>query len=95
MDCASLSVGDLSSLRTGSDSVGSGKTFGDLFQYFTNNVATKPMFITEFGIDAYDNSKQTENQVVHSEYVTSLWNEIVANTGACSGGCVFAYCDEW
>ncbi len=77
------------------DSVGRGKTFGDLFQFFTNEATAKPMFITEFGIDAYDNGQQAENQAVHSEYVTALWSEIVANTGACSGGCVFAYSDEW
>lgn len=73
----------------------SGKTFGNLFQFFKNNVTAKPMFITEFGIDAYDNDLQAENQAVHSEYTTALWGEIVANTDACSGGCVFAYSDEW
>lgn len=53
------------------------------------------MFITEFGIDAYDHGLKAENQAVHSEYVTTLWNQIVANTDSCSGGCVFAYSDEW
>eukprot|EP00029_Vermamoeba_vermiformis_P002553 TRINITY_DN12930_c0_g1_i1.p1 TRINITY_DN12930_c0_g1~~TRINITY_DN12930_c0_g1_i1.p1 ORF type:complete len:459 (+),score=107.08 TRINITY_DN12930_c0_g1_i1:48-1424(+) len=72
-----------------------GKTFGNLFQFFKNDVTAKPMFITEFGIDAYDNDKQAEDQAVHSEYITALWGEIVANTDACSGGCVFAYSDEW
>jgi hypothetical protein len=73
----------------------SGKTFGNLFSFFKNNATAKPLFITEYGIDAYDNDAQAEDQTVHSEYLVALWTEIAANTDSCSGGCAFSYTDEW
>jgi len=71
-----------------------GKSFGMLFTDYAN-VSTKPMFITEYGIDAYDDKAQSENQTTQNSWDVALANEINNNTNICSGGFIFSYSDEW
>jgi hypothetical protein len=55
------------------------------------------MFITEFGMDAFDQSNGQEfpnNAQIVADYFSNLWQEIQTNP-VCSGGCVFSYSDEW
>jgi hypothetical protein len=73
-----------------------GGTFGNLFRAY-ESASTKPMFITEFGMDAFDQSNGQEfpnNAQIVADYFSNLWQEIQTNP-VCSGGCVFSYSDEW
>lgn len=75
-----------------------GNSFGSLFSDYAN-VSSKPLAITEYGIDAYDNRTQKEyensNNSYQAVYAESLWKEIEANSDICSGGCIMEYSDEW
>jgi hypothetical protein len=74
-----------------------GASFGALFTSY-QAASTKPMIITEFGIDAYDNTAgtlHTNNAQVVADTFGSLWQEILLHRGVVSGGCVFSYSDEW
>ena len=75
-----------------------GSSFGSLFSDYAA-ASDKPLVITEYGIDAYDdeNKDEYENLVTpyQATYAESLWNEIVANSDVCSGGSIMAYSDEW
>jgi len=74
-----------------------GQTFGTLFSSYSN-ASTKPMFITEFGIDAFNNAAGQEypnNAQIVADYFEGLWREILTNRPIDSGGCVFSYSDEW
>jgi hypothetical protein len=74
---------------------------GDSFKtLFTDYAAAsaKPLFITEFGLDAHDvrtGQEYPANAQVQADWTMKLWNELVANTNVASGGAVFAWCDEW
>jgi hypothetical protein len=75
-----------------------GTSFGDLFADYAN-ISSKPMWISEYGIDAFDNRYGDEYENVGTPYQASyagnLWDEIEANFSLCSGGSIMAYCDEW
>ncbi|GEM_PF-2839721 len=66
-------------------------------------ISTKPMFLGEFGIDAYDSRIGNVNQTTQAEWNLGLWNEIVWNQQSgvtnfskiTSGGFVFEWNDEW
>ena len=66
----------------------------NLFLNYTE-VSSKPMWISEFGIDAWDQKTGMEDQLVQTEGVSSLWNEIDENQTICLGGSVKEYSDEW
>ncbi len=68
--------------------------FGDVFQYYPSS---KPLLITEFGIDAWDTIGNKEDEATQSEYDALLWDQIVeaSNTSAVLGGCVMGYSDVW
>jgi len=75
-----------------------GSSFGSLFSDYAA-VSEKPLVITEYGIDAYDDENEDEYENIgapyQATYAESLWNEIVANSDVCSGGSIMAYSDEW
>ena len=75
-----------------------GSSFGSLFSDYAM-ASDKPLVITEYGIDAYDDENKDEYENLGTPYqaiyAESLWNEIVANSDICSGGSIMAYSDEW
>jgi hypothetical protein len=61
------------------------------FDYY-ERISAKPLVVTEFGVDAYDNNAGMEDQESQAECDVSLWRTIRAKT---LGGTVMAYSDEW
>jgi hypothetical protein len=96
--CPSVDVWSLNVYR--------GNTFGNLFSQWTS-ITGKPMFIGEFGTDAFRSTTTTNppqgavDEAMQSEWDISLWNEIVRNLSAkdaskvALGGLVFEFNDEW
>lgn len=74
-----------------------GSSFGTLFSTY-QSASTKPLLLTEFGIDAYDNRTGqlfTNNAQAVADCFQSLWQQVLVNRSIASGGCVFSYTDEW
>ena len=82
-----------------------GSSLGALFQEWLS-VSKKPMFVAEYGTDAYrtvslDPVDGYEDEPMQSSFNQALWTEIAANLSANSysnvalGGTVFSWCDEW
>jgi len=71
-----------------------GDSFGDLFVDYQFR-STKPLLITEYGIDALDNMHSVEYEDTQASYAVSLWDEVVANSNFCVGAAIMEYCDEW
>jgi hypothetical protein len=76
-----------------------GETFGDFFQEYAA-LSQKPLWISEFGIDAWhsvidDPEGGYEDQEIQAQWVGGLWDEIVGNYEITIGGTVMAYADEW
>ncbi|MFA4889269.1 MAG: hypothetical protein WC628_06825 [Candidatus Omnitrophota bacterium] len=78
-----------------------GKTFGNLFRAlkFTFD---KPVYLAEFGADAYDAYLKKEDQDMQAFFLESQWRQIYENLagnkegiGNCLGGTVFEWADEW
>jgi len=71
-----------------------GSSFGKLFSQWTE-LSSKPMFVGEYGLDAYQKEQR------QADVVAALTREIVAQSsslpsqGACFGGFVFEWADEW
>ena len=74
---------------------------GDSFKtLFTDYAAasTKPLFVTEFGLDAHDartGAEFADNARVPAEWLLKLWGELETNREVASGGAVFSWSDEW
>jgi hypothetical protein len=86
-----------------------GATFGNLFDQWAT-ITSKPMFLSEFGTDAYRIFEQgfppffpdgMEDEPMQASFNRVLWQEIAAQisalhlSGRCIGGTVFAWNDEW
>jgi len=71
-----------------------GCDFGFLFQEF-QSVSTRPLFVSEFGIDAYDDSQMSVNEKVQADCYASQWSEIVGNSSVVIGGAITEYVDEY
>jgi hypothetical protein len=77
-----------------------GPGFGRLFDQW-RFISGKPMFVGEFGIDAYDSLQGQEDPVTHAEWGGRLWDELLGNTSAGNpanvalGGTLFEWNDEW
>ncbi len=75
-----------------------GSTLGNLFSSYSG-VSNKPLLITEFGIDAYNQVRGNEYEALgipyQAQYAQSLWNQIAGNSNVCIGGVVWEYSDEW
>jgi hypothetical protein len=70
-------------------------------QNFTNFFATyrtrssKPIVITEFGIDALNNVTKTEHEAVQAYFDSTNWLQIRTASDVCVGATVFEFTDEW
>jgi hypothetical protein len=73
--------------------------FGNLFEDWASR-SGKPMYLGEYGADAYDARINSENQDAQAEATTKLTELIVAQSavnsgGICTGGIIFEFADEW
>lgn len=71
-----------------------GNSFGDLFSSY-QAASSKPLLITGYGIDAYNDTTMAEDQTAQADYAAALWNEIVANSATSIGGQLTEYSDQW
>ena len=76
-----------------------GQSFGTLFTEWESR-SDKPLFLGEYGVDAYDGTAQALDEATQAAFITALTEEIhanasVNNTGVCTGGMVFEFNDEW
>ena len=90
--CLPLAEGSRDGEGTGRAS-DSGRT-GSLFATFAARSA-KPMWLAEFGVDAWNHGNGVEDQDAQADGEAAQWAEIAANTDVCVGGSVMAYSDEW
>lgn len=96
--CTSVDVWSLNIYR--------GNTFGNLFSQWAL-ISGKPMFIGEFGTDAFRSTTTTNppqgavDETMQAEWNLSLWNDIAVNLSAkdasrmALGGLLFEFNDEW
>lgn len=56
---------------------------------------SKPIVLTEWGIDALDNRTKAEYEDVQARFDSTNWAQILANADVCVGGTVFEFTDEW
>ncbi len=66
---------------------------GNLFGQFARK-SRKPLWISEYGIDAWDHVNKKEQQEAQAEWVGNNWDEI-AKSSVCIGATLMAYSDEW
>jgi|GEM_PF-3427438 len=91
---------DLPYINIWGSNVYRGKSFTDLFSKY-KLLSAKPLWISEFGIDAFMGSDLAhpeigvEDQKTQAEWDTALWDEIVQNRDVSIGGSVMEYSDEW
>jgi len=71
-----------------------GKTFNSFFEVYATK-SSKPLVVSEFGIDAYDTSKGILDEALQRDYDVALSQELIANRNVTSGGTIFSYVDEW
>jgi hypothetical protein len=77
-----------------------GAGFTRLFEQWAF-ISGKPMFVAEYGIDAYDTGQDAEDPITQGDWVLRLWNEIERNLaatgpdGTALGGTLFEFNDEW
>ena len=77
-----------------------GPSFGNLFEK-VKTVYGKPVLLTEFGADAYNNLTHTEDQFNQATILKSNWKEIYENAAGigksnnCIGGFTFQFSDGW
>ena len=72
-------------------------TFGTFFEEY-KLASSKPVVLTEYGYDAFDNNAGQEypdNATFTADVVESMIGEINANRDVCAGGAIFEYKDEW
>lgn len=72
-------------------------TFGTFFEEY-KKASRKPVVLTEYGYDAFDNNTAREypdNAKFTADVVEGMIGEINANKDVCAGGAIFEYKDEW
>jgi len=76
----------------------SGASFGRLFRNWERR-ADKPMYLGEYGADAFNAYRGREDQKAQSDATKWLTSEIAdhssARDGSCLGGLLFEFADEW
>jgi hypothetical protein len=76
-----------------------GGSFGIVFEEW-KAISGKPMFIGEFGTDAYNNVRGAPDEQTQADFNLALWHELIANLSAADpaqaalGGFVFEFQDE-
>jgi len=75
-----------------------GLTFGPLFDQWSA-VTQKPMFLAEFGADAWNSQVKAVDEGDQAKATQALMGEIIAHIaqtgGVCIGGFIFELADEW
>ena len=77
-----------------------GSSFTDLFEHIAAEY-DKPVLLTEFGADAFNEIKKEEDQKSQAECVLANWKEVYANAagmggqGNLIGGFTFQFSDGW
>ncbi|NTV37715.1 MAG: hypothetical protein HGA82_00725 [Anaerolineales bacterium] len=78
-----------------------GRSFGGFFGEYAP-ASSKPLLITEFGVDAYDNRYGREYEAFggtpyQATFLQSMWDDLTTNSykSVCVGACVAEYSDEW
>lgn len=71
-----------------------GRTFTDLFGVYAP-LTQKPLWIAEYGLDAWDADSKREDPARQADVVGALWDAIAAQSALCVGGTLMAYADEW
>lgn len=77
-----------------------GLDFGSRFNNWAN-LSNKPFFVGEYGADAYDSTRNQENQSAQSAATTELTEQIRAQYSADNpshcvlGGAIYSLSDEW
>jgi len=75
-----------------------GISFGNLFDVWVSR-SEKPMFLAEFGADAYDARHGRVDEADQAKATEALSAEILAHRaekgGVCAGGFIFELADEW
>jgi len=69
-----------------------GFSFGNFFSTYETK-SSKPMIVTEYGIDAFDNRASTEYEITQAAWELNLWKEI--NASSAVGGSLMEYSDEY
>lgn len=84
----------------GMNSYAGGYGFGSLWSRIKNQV-DRPVLITEFGADAYDQKKGAVDEDAQARYHSGCWRDIMNNSysgngaGNALGGVVFQWIDKW
>ena len=74
--------------------------FGTLWGRIKNTF-DRPILITEYGVDCYDQNKQEVNEAYQALYHLKNWNDIVQNSfgmqgkGNAIGGVAYNWIDRW
>jgi hypothetical protein len=77
-----------------------GPSFARFFEQWSY-ISAKPMFLGEFGIDAWNSTLNVEDQATQAAWVGQLWDEIARNLSASDpsrtalGGAVMEFQDEY
>lgn len=75
-----------------------GISFGNLFDVWSG-ISSKPMYIGEYGADAWNSRIRREDPDSQAEATSKLVKEIKAKStkkgGPCTGGIIFEWADEW
>ena len=58
-------------------------------------LSSKPMWLSEYGADAWDHGAGEEAERAQADQDRGLWDLIAASVEVCRGGSVMAYSDEW
>ncbi len=96
---ASATIASLSAIDVWGINSYRGISFGDLFSSW-ESLSGLPMFIAEYGADAYDAREGgAENLSAQAEATAALAGELETNAarsgGVASGGTIFEWADEW
>lgn len=70
------------------------KDFAPFFSTYRSKTS-KPIVITEFGIDALNNVTKTEHEAVQAYFDSTNWLQLRAANDVCVGATVFEFTDEW
>jgi len=75
-------------------------SFGPLFDNWAKLPTSKPMFLSEYGADAFNSLKGKPDELAQAVATKSLTKEIIDATsqrpdGVCVGGLIFEFADEW
>ncbi len=78
----------------------SGLSFGNVFTQWPS-LTGKPMFMAEYGADAWNANTGSEDTAAQAEATRVLTQILIANSSAsdpdsvCTGGTIFEWADEW